>query len=248
MRSVTVKRITALLLAVFLLAAMPAAADPPDDGVGMNICGFTSRTFDGEPVDGSIFDEAELTVINIWQRWCGPCWSEMPGFQQLYDYYLETPGEDVHVWGALYYDNSANIQEAIDFVAEHGYNWPMMLVCDEFISVATGGNPEEYCHIPQTFIVDRYGTVRAQVVGSIEQEPLFELVDSWLGVLRDEYAANAGDVDCNGQRTFADVSLLYQYCIGVAALGHDAMVNADVNRSSSVDFADVSSLYQLLLS
>lgn len=248
MSTVFAKRVFAVLLAALLAAAIPVSAEPPEDGVGMNIYGFTSRTFDGEPVDGSIFDGAELTVINVWQRWCGPCWSEMPGFQQLYDYYTETPGEDVHVWGALYYDNSANIQEAIDFVAEHGYSWPMMLVCDEFIEVATGGNPEEYCHIPQTFIVDRYGTVRAQVVGSIEQEPLFELVETWLAALRLEYAANAGDVDANGQRTFADVSLLYQYCIGVAALDHTSLVNADANSSSSVDFADVSSLYQLLLS
>ena len=79
------RRLAALALCALLMlpAAGLGADEPPQSGVGMDISGFESYTFAGEPVDGSIFAETELTVINIWQRWCGPCWIELPHFQQL---------------------------------------------------------------------------------------------------------------------------------------------------------------------
>jgi len=250
LRFTCIKRLSALVLAAVLFAALPVYAGDLKDGVGMSLTSLSSVTFAGDPVDGSIFYEADLTVINIWQRWCGPCWAEMPGFLHLFQHYSATPEADVQLWGALYYDSytTSTIPEAVDFVQQNGYNWDHMLICDELIMVASGGDPEAYYPVPQTIIVDRYGVVRAQVFGSItEEDELFELVEHWLDTVRSEYAAGLGDVDGNGMLTFADVSRLYQYCVGAFELSPELIFKADVNGSGSVNFADVSALYQLMI-
>lgn len=243
MRSKTIAKFKSLFMAL-LLAAIPAGVTaggvPVRDGVGMDVSGFQSVTFEGEPVDGSIFAEAEMTVINIWQRWCGPCWAELPAFQQLYEHYSETPEADVRIWGALYYgDNPDTIQQAIDFVAANGYEWPQMLMCDEFTEVASGGEQVENLRIPQTLIIDRYGIVRAQHFGSItEYEELAEFVGGWLRELRDEYAAERGDVDGNGTVDSIDALLALQYALGAAELDNAQLLRGDINGDGGVDSSD----------
>lgn len=234
-------RLVSLALAV-LLALAPAAglARPArgESGVGMNIAGFRSVTFAGDPVDGSIFVEAKLTVINIWQRWCGPCWVEMPYFQQLFEHYEATPEADVQLWGALYYDSVSQIQEAVDYVAEMGYAWNEMLICDELMNVACGGE-NDYAHIPQTLIIDRYGTVRAQVIGKVDSfEELFDLTERWLRTLTEEYEAEAGDVDMDGAVTAADALLALRLAMGLEELDTGMRFRADVNGDGEVDSSD----------
>ena len=60
------RRLAALALCALLMlpAAGFGADEPPQGGVGMDISGFRSYTFAGDPVDGSIFAESELTVVS----------------------------------------------------------------------------------------------------------------------------------------------------------------------------------------
>lgn len=46
---------------------------------------FTAPTISGETLDSSIFSNYDLTVINIWATWCGPCVQEMPYLQDVYE-------------------------------------------------------------------------------------------------------------------------------------------------------------------
>ena len=39
---------------------------------------FSAQSLTGETVNESIFSEADLTVINLWATYCGPCKQEMP--------------------------------------------------------------------------------------------------------------------------------------------------------------------------
>lgn len=236
------RRLAALALCALLMlpAAGFGADEPPQGGVGMDISGFRSYTFAGEPVDGSIFAETELTVINIWQRWCGPCWIELPHFQQLHEYYSETPEADVQVWGALYYgDNPSTIEQAVDFVAENGYTWNHMVICDELTLVAADGDLTEYIIIPQTLIVDRYGVVRAQVKGKVDSyEELFDLTSEWLEILRSEYAAELGDIDLDGSVTSVDALLVLRRSMGIVELTQAELLRGDVNCDGEVDSVD----------
>ncbi|MBO4330522.1 MAG: hypothetical protein J5827_00435, partial [Oscillospiraceae bacterium] len=56
-----------------------------------------------------------------------------------------------------------------------------------------------------------------------------------------------GDVDCNGEVSFADVSLLAQYLAGQAELSAQGMLNADMDGNGEITFADVGAIYQSLV-
>ena len=56
-----------------------------------------------------------------------------------------------------------------------------------------------------------------------------------------------GDVNLDGQLSFADVALLYQYILGQADLSDEAAANADVNLDGNVGMLDVAALYQIVL-
>jgi|GEM_PF-1651281 len=57
-----------------------------------------------------------------------------------------------------------------------------------------------------------------------------------------------GDVNLDGQLTFADVALLYQFILGQADdLEPQAIINADVNLDGATSMLDVAALYQIVL-
>lgn len=45
---------------------------------------FHSVSLDGDEVTSDVFRDYELTMINIWASWCGPCVSELPDLGELY--------------------------------------------------------------------------------------------------------------------------------------------------------------------
>ncbi len=249
----TFQKLISAFIAILLFAALPAAGlgapERGSDAVGMDISGFQSVTFAGDPVDGSIFAGSSLTVINIWQRWCGPCWVELPYFLQLHEHYSETPEADVQVWGALYYgDNPSTIPEAVEFVAENGYNWNHMLMCDELTYAAVGGGDPAGITVPQTLIVDRYGIVRAQVLGKVDSfEELFGLTEDWLCTLLEEYAASAGDTDGDGSVTATDALIALRHAMGLADLDSGAFLRADIDGSGIVDMIDALTILRAAL-
>ena len=53
-----------------------AASEQP--GNGNKMPAFTAKDLDGNTVTESIFSEKDLTVVNIWGTFCGPCVREMP--------------------------------------------------------------------------------------------------------------------------------------------------------------------------
>lgn len=54
----------------------PVAASAPNS--------FTATTAKGDPISSSIFGDFDLTVVNVWATWCGPCVNEMPYLEELY--------------------------------------------------------------------------------------------------------------------------------------------------------------------
>ena len=50
---------------------------------------FTAKTLEGEDADQEIFAKAEVTMVNIWGTFCGPCISEMPDLGELNKEYAD---------------------------------------------------------------------------------------------------------------------------------------------------------------
>lgn len=246
------KKTAAIVLAIFMLAqTMTVRAEkacPKGSGVGMNIMDFSSVGFDGESVDGAIFSEAAVTVINLWQRWCGPCMIELPHFLALHEHYSATPEADVRVWGALYYEHSYEVQDAVNYVQENSYFWNHMLICDELLAVADAASSDGVTSIPQTLIIDRSGMVRAQIVGKVDSEAeLFEFVAEWLRILTGEAGAALGDIDLSGSVNAADAILALRCAIGLISLTDEQLERGDIDGSGSMGVSDAVAILRIAM-
>lgn len=64
-------------------------AEAQDEGAGDAVekndvfGGFQTKTLDGEDVDQELFGKSDLTMVNIWGTFCGPCIREMPDLGEL---------------------------------------------------------------------------------------------------------------------------------------------------------------------
>lgn len=65
-----------IVFALFL--SISAYADGSDIHEGYKIPEFNTIDIKGRSVDSSIFKNKDLTILNIWGTFCGPCIEEMP--------------------------------------------------------------------------------------------------------------------------------------------------------------------------
>lgn len=105
MRNKKAKSITVLILSLALVltacGSKPAEGSTEnkaeetteEDGGGQaskTVFGtFESKTLDGEDVSQDIFSKADLTMVNIWGTFCGPCIKEMPELGELSRQYAD---------------------------------------------------------------------------------------------------------------------------------------------------------------
>ncbi len=98
--------------------------------------------------------KGKTTLINVWATWCGPCRSEAPLLQKLYEQ-IKDRG-DIQVI-TLNVDEDVSLVEP--FLKENKYTFPVMLA-KSFVDGFAGP-----IGIPTTWIADTGGTIRFEVLG-----------------------------------------------------------------------------------
>lgn len=188
------KKLLSVLLAVILaVCVLPMTAEqrinPAKEGFGMSIRNFSTVDIkDGNTYTGDILEDADVTIINYWATWCGPCVGEMPHFKEMHDYYSSTPEADVQIIGVISESQGCTPQSAQAFLDQNGYDW-LNLRADGVLNAVfnTSG------YIPQTIVVSRDGIVLDHVVGSFpSSQYLREFIEMWLDVIQ-----NHSDDYCN---------------------------------------------------
>ena len=82
------KKLFAFLLFGAILTALlggcgAGSGSGPETNGFPDLLSFTAQTLDGGEFTAQDFADADLTVINIWGTYCGPCLREMPELAQL---------------------------------------------------------------------------------------------------------------------------------------------------------------------
>ncbi len=141
----------------------------------------TDSALIGKPVPNVVLDQVEgnarvpiatagrVTVINFWAPWCVPCLGEhrmLNGAASAYD-----PGE-VQFVGVAFQSDDAEIS---NFLSRVGRNVPTLRDRDGLASIEFG-----VVGVPETFVVDRFGVVRARVAGPLDRTRLDSLVNDAL--------------------------------------------------------------------
>lgn len=109
---------------------------------------FTLKSLSGENLN-LIEQRGNITVINFWASWCGPCRKEMPILQNFHNKYNDL---GVQVWGVNVEQEN---QAGRDFISKVKVDFPILF--DEKNTLSALYQVDA---MPTTVIVDRSGQVR----------------------------------------------------------------------------------------
>lgn len=109
---------------------------------------FTLKSLSGENLN-LIEQRGNITVLNFWASWCGPCRKEMPILQAFHNKYIDL---GVQVWGINVEQEN---QAGRDFIQKIGVDFPILFDDKNTLSAMY-----QVDAMPTTVIVDRNGQVR----------------------------------------------------------------------------------------
>lgn len=162
----------ALLLGSGLGSASPRLAD---ESASSPLLGRRAPSLSGKTLQGGRFslakDDAAVTFVNIWASWCTPCRQELPLIADTAANWADT-GTDARVVtiatkdgsvparGMLRRSGATNLPTLLDPQGDRAVSWG-----------ATG--------VPETFVVDSRGIVRARHVGPVTRRWLEQQAARW---------------------------------------------------------------------
>lgn len=131
------------------------ASEDQADAEGI-LSSFTATDLEGNEVDQSVLADYDLTVINVWATFCGPCIQEMPALGELADEYQDKGVQIIGlVSDVLNADGSLSqdqIDTAKDIVEETGADYLHLLPSQDLYGILA-----QISAVPTTFFVDSQG-------------------------------------------------------------------------------------------
>lgn len=97
-------------------------------------------------VDEDIFKGYKLTMVNFWEPWCGPCVSEMPDLEDLYEDLGSGTG-DINIIGVY-----STEEDAMDVLKMCGTAYPVLQYVSDFDNLQSG-------YVPNTVFFDGDGQI-----------------------------------------------------------------------------------------
>ena len=127
--------------------------------------------------------KGKTVFLNFWATWCGPCKSEMPDIQALYESYGENEG-DVIILGVAGpkteqnpFTSEGTQEEVEQFLEDNGYTFPVVMDLTGEIQSAYAISA-----FPTTFMIDSngnvYGYVPGALTGDIMESIIQQTIDS----------------------------------------------------------------------
>lgn len=117
---------------------------------------FTVKDLDDNDVSLSDF-KGQVVFLNFWASWCGPCISEMPSIQSLYE---QTEDLDVKI---LTLNIGESKEIAKQFIDKYNYTFHTILDPENRVAGMYGVRS-----IPTTYIIDKTGMIVTGKLGAHE--------------------------------------------------------------------------------
>ncbi len=152
-----------------------SAEDSTDEYYSPDII-FTISDLDGNTINENEFSKHKVTMINFWEPWCGPCVSEMPEIEKLYENYKDKGLYIIGVFSA-----TDQLDDVKSVVKSAGTTYPIAIYDQAFDIYQTG-------YVPTTIFIDQNGHIlpasngysEHAIVGANSYENWAELVESFL--------------------------------------------------------------------
>lgn len=153
--------------------------DNVDDTELQDIVDFT--LVDQNGVEHTLSEyKGKIVFLNFWATWCGPCRSEMPDIQELYEEYGENTGDVVFLGVAnpknaeniLSQNQEGTVSEITEFLSENGYTYPTVM--DLTGSVFYNYGIQSF---PTTFMITEDGKVFGYISGALSKDMMLDIIN-----------------------------------------------------------------------
>ena len=125
---------------------------------------YAAATLSGEVVSLESL-RGQVVLLNLWATWCGPCRTETPYLQSLYEEY----GEDGFEIVGISMDTRAAADDVAMFVDDYSVTYTIL-----HDPTMEGMELYQVLGLPATFLIDREGVLRWMRYGPIsEGDPEF---------------------------------------------------------------------------
>ena len=116
--------------------------------------------------------KGKTILLNFWATWCGPCRSEMPDLQSIYEDYGKNE-KDLVVLGVAAPNLGQEGSEAdiTAFLEENGYTYPTLMNTDASLFYSYG-----ISSFPTTFMIDKDGNVYGYIIGAQSREVFEDII------------------------------------------------------------------------
>ena len=141
---------------------------------------FSTTDLEGNTLDQSILADYDLTMVNVWATFCGPCINEMPDLGELAAEYAD---KGVQIIGLVSDTmdsdgtiSDSQVETAKEIVAETGADYRHLLPSDDLLGILS-----QIYAVPTTFFVDSEGVqVGDAIVTAQSKEKWIETIDGML--------------------------------------------------------------------
>ena len=130
---------------------------------------LSGETVDGKHLEAGTYADGNVLVINVWANWCDPCRREQPMLVDLADRYR---GDGVRFLGINYQDDR---DAARGWIREFEVPYPSLFDPSGGFAADLG-----FPALPDTYVVDREGTIRWVVYGETDGRELTRMIDDVL--------------------------------------------------------------------
>ena len=117
--------------------------------------------------------QGKPVVVNFWATWCGPCQSEMPGFENAYDEYKK----DVQFMmvNLTTWEKTNSVSYVKDFLLDKGYDFPVF-----FDTKGEAADKYNVQSIPLTLFIDENGKLLYKHSGAMSETQLNHYIEKYL--------------------------------------------------------------------
>jgi thiol-disulfide isomerase/thioredoxin len=115
---------------------------------------FTIKDLEGKKMEFKNF-QGKVIFLNLWATWCGPCRSEMPSIQKLY----EGIDKDKVTFVMLSLDKDTHLEKVKTFVNSRSFTFPIYMPSGYL------ADQLQVPSIPTTFVITKDGIIDLKEVG-----------------------------------------------------------------------------------
>ncbi len=135
---------------------------------------FTTRDMNNDEISSDYFSQADLTVVNFWGTFCGPCINEM---MVLAEWNEELP-DNVQLLGVAVdvhsrYDEEFELAEKI--IDQTGVGYTNIMINKDFAPIA-----DDLVFVPTTIFVDSEGNIVGDAISGAYVPKYKEFVEEYL--------------------------------------------------------------------